>query len=244
MGLPKQGEQDVSERRRREQIKFGVNCASFTQECFLAQLGFGKKHNTGGVFRMLQITRPRARDLCKRHRKQREKMFASAEGASGENVEYSVQAIRKSAFYAARFGKRYTKQAVFPACSRVASSRARGFCARLQKQRGKDVRERRRRERSEFGAHSVRALRTSALLATRVSKKCTKQAVFFECSGVTCSRTRGFCAPPKHRGKDARERRMRARRKFGSFYARFTQNALSRQKVHKTSGISRMLQSR
>ena len=82
--------------------------------------------------------------------------------------------------------------------------------------------------------------------ATGSGKTCTKQAVCSECSKVKQSRTR---APPKQRGKDARERRRRERRKFGAFfdYASFTQKYLlghcAWQKVHKTRSILKMLQS-
>ena len=86
-------------------------------------------------------------------------------------------------------------------------------------------------------------------LATTVSKKCSKHSRIVR----TLQESRvyehvGFCARLQNTEEnDARERRRRERRKFGSFYARFTQKCsfapLVLAKVHKTSSMLRMLQS-
>ena len=63
---------------------------------------------------------------------QRESDVASAEGASGDNLEHFTQILYKSAFCTIELGKKCSKNGVFSQCSKVAHLRIRWFCARLQ----------------------------------------------------------------------------------------------------------------
>lgn len=80
----KQREKDGRERRRRERKNFGGTCVSLTQQCLLVLLSSQKVRNTGSILRMLlsySLTHTR---VLREPPKQRERMIASAEGASEE----------------------------------------------------------------------------------------------------------------------------------------------------------------
>ena len=70
--------------------------------------------------------------VLRAHLEQRETMLASAEGASGENLERSTRALRKSAFCTTALGKKSKKNGVFSECSKVTHLRIRWFRARLR----------------------------------------------------------------------------------------------------------------
>ena len=100
-------ERGIRECRRRERRKFGRFCFKFNTEIEEIQpLVF----ETDSFWKRARITCGRMRDFPARRQNRREKAFASAEGASGENVGDFLSSLTRKL---KRLNHVSTKQAVF-----------------------------------------------------------------------------------------------------------------------------------
>ena len=174
-------------------------------------------------------------------------MLASAEGASGKNLECSMWILRKNGLVHHCFGKKCTKQA-FSECFGVTAHEPRGFGARLPNLQKMFA--------SAEGAsgeklrHSMRGLCKCALsrhCACLANNAQDEQYIEVAPKSLIHESIHGVRALPEQSENDARERQRRERRKFGAFYASFTQKWLLRhctwQKLYKTGSTLRMIQS-
>ena len=121
---------DARERRRRERRKFGAFYASFTQMCLSYHCAWQKVQKKRSVFRVLQSHSFTNTLVSRAPPEQRESDVASAEGASGENLEHYTQVLCKSVFCTIGLGKKCSKNGVSSECSKVTHLRIRWFCAR------------------------------------------------------------------------------------------------------------------
>ena len=91
---PKQRERDARECRRRERKSFGAFFVGFRRSGRVYHC-FGKKCTKQVFSECFRFTCSRARGFGARLQSKQEKMFASAECASGENLRHSMRVLCK-----------------------------------------------------------------------------------------------------------------------------------------------------
>ena len=204
------------ERRRRERRKFGALYASFMQKCLLYHWARQEVLKKRSVFRMLQSHSFTNTLVLRAPLEQRETMLASAEGASGENLERPTRVLRKSAFCTTALGKKSKKNGVFSECSKVTHLRIRWFRARLRNK--EKAMSRAPKARAEKIWCILRKFYAKVLSVPLLLAKSAKKTECFQSAPKSLIYEYvGFARASRTKRNDARERRRRERRKIGAF---------------------------